>query len=67
MKNPKEKANELIDLFIYNCRECDYIDNARESAVRLCNEMLSLGALIGNDLSDSFYLYWGEVKKHLTV
>jgi hypothetical protein len=29
------------------------------------NEMLGLGAMVGSDLSDSFYIYWEEVKQEI--
>jgi hypothetical protein len=40
MKPAKEKAKELVDKFTFNCRECDYEDNAKQCALIAVNEML---------------------------
>jgi hypothetical protein len=36
---PKEKAFELIELFTFNCRECD---NSKISALITINEMIKM-------------------------
>ncbi len=72
---PKEKAKQLIDsfkkyahsnplhdseLFYRRLRE-----NAKECALIAVDEMLSLGSLVGNSLSDTFYIFWQEVKQEI--
>jgi hypothetical protein len=37
----------------------------KQCLVILVDEMLGLGAMVGSDLSDSFYIYWTEVKKEI--
>jgi hypothetical protein len=69
---PKEKAKELIIKFQHppsalEHTECDclHIDIAKECALVAVDEMLGLGAMVGSDLSDSFYIYWEEVKQEI--
>jgi hypothetical protein len=69
---PKEKAKELIIKFQHppsalEHTECDclHIDIAKECALIAVDEMLGLGAMVGSDLSDSFYIYWTEVKQEI--
>lgn len=38
---------------------------AKLHATICVNEMLSLGALVGSDLSDNFYSYWKDVKSEI--
>ncbi len=60
---PKEKAFELIELFTFNCRECD---NSKISALIAVDEILK-----AVDNPDETYLikhsvnYWIEVKKQI--
>jgi hypothetical protein len=76
---PKEKAKELVDK-MYNTPHCGiehfpskhYCDcseinfsQAKQCALVAVNEMLGLGAIVGSDLSDSFYIYWEEVKQEI--
>jgi hypothetical protein len=63
---PKEKAFELIELFTFNCRECD---NSKISALIAVDEILqSLGY---KKLSDSPYTtlearqYYVQVKQEI--
>ncbi len=63
---PKEKAFELIELFTFNCRECD---NSKISALIAVDEILqSLGH---KKLSDSPYTtlearqYYVQVKQEI--
>jgi hypothetical protein len=62
---PKEKAVELIDLFTFNCKECD---NAKISALIAVDEILKLENNNGyyfdgtNVTSISF---WQEVKQEI--
>jgi hypothetical protein len=69
---PKEKAKELIIKFQHppsalEHTECDclHIDIAKECALIAVDEMLGLGVMVGSDLSDSFYIYWTEVKQEI--
>jgi hypothetical protein len=39
--------------------------NAKQCALIAVDEMLGLGAIVGSDLSDSFYIYWEEVKQEI--
>ena len=60
---PKEKAKKLLDLFTFNCRECD---NSKISAFIAANEILNA---VNNE--DETYLmrhsvnYWTQVKKEI--
>jgi len=60
---PKEKAFELIELFTFNCRECD---NSKISALITINEILK-----AVDNPDETYLmkdsvqYWQQVKQEI--
>ena len=60
---PKEKAFELIELFTFNCRECD---NSKISALITINEILK-----AVDDPDETYLmkdsvqYWQQVKQEI--
>jgi hypothetical protein len=74
---PKEKAKELIEMFIFfasneGTTEDGFIYsdemqmfNAKQCALIAVDEMLGLGAIVGSDLSDSFYIYWEEVKQEI--
>jgi hypothetical protein len=58
---PKDKAGELIYRFTFYCRECDYEDNARESALIAVDEILE--ELITINLEK--WYYWQEVKQEI--
>lgn len=46
---PKEKALELVDIFTFTCRECDYEDNAKQCAlIAVENEYNSLREMLFN-------------------
>lgn len=69
---PNEKANELINRFVgIKLSQLKLLVDgirlrlAKESALICVDEMLSLGSLVGGDLSDSFYIYWNEVRKEI--
>lgn len=65
MKTSKEKAIELVTSFMpYSL---SYKDNyaAKQCALIAVDEMVSLGSMVGNNLSDSFYIYWQEVKEEI--
>jgi hypothetical protein len=66
MTPPKEKAEELIDRFTFNCRECDYEDNANQCALIAVEEILNTLYSIpfGNAL-DNELEYWEEVKQEI--
>ena len=44
-KTPKEKANELVELFTFNCKECD---NAILSAQFAVEQMYNIASLNDN-------------------
>jgi len=53
---PKDKAENLVSLFTFNCKECD---NAKISALFAVEQIISeLGFSIEID-------YWNEVKKEI--
>ena len=55
---PKEKAKDLVELFSFNCRECD---NAKLSALIAVDEILGQFRWRPSDgLS-----YWTEVKQEI--
>jgi hypothetical protein len=69
---PKEKAQELVSKFttINLSQVNELVDGirirlAKESALIAVDEMLNLGAMVGSDLSDKFYIYWKEVKREI--
>jgi hypothetical protein len=66
MTPPKEKAEELIDIFTFNCRECDYEDNAHQCALMAVEEILNAlySLRFGNTLDDELE-YWEEVKQEI--
>ena len=66
---PKEKAQELVQRFIDEAyaetAEQLYTPIAKKAALIAVDEMLQLGLLVGSDLSDTFYIYWEEVKQEI--
>lgn len=66
---PKEKAQELVQRFIDEAyaetTEQLYTPIANKAAFIAVDEMLQLGLLVGSDLSDTFYIYWEEVKQEI--
>jgi hypothetical protein len=68
MKTSKEKADELFKKFIFytlNDFSNENFEQTRQCALVAVNEMLGLGAMVGSDLSDLFYIYWEEVKQEI--
>jgi hypothetical protein len=67
--NPKQKAVELVQRFIDEAyaetTEQLYTPVAKNAALIAVDEMLGLGAMVGSDLSDLFYIYWEEVKQEI--
>jgi hypothetical protein len=59
---PKEKANELIEKFMFNCRECDYEDNAKQCALIAVDEILDINSV---DKDYELSNYWQEVKQEI--
>ena len=56
---PKEKAKDLVELFSFNCRECD---NAKLSALIAVDEILNIKSVERDyDLST----YWEEVQTEI--
>lgn len=70
---PKEKAHELVGKFQLKINEYPaeiYEDDiefqtAIQCALIAVDEMLSLGSLVGSDLSDRFFIYWQSVQNEL--
>ena len=71
---PKEKAKEIFDKMYGKTPVRDEeslieLDRDRDTAIQCAlvavDEMLQLGLLVGSDLSDTFYIYWEEVKQEI--
>jgi hypothetical protein len=73
---PKEKANELLESVMFSrSKQLDLNTGKyqpiptnpyyKECALIAVDEILGLGAMVGSDLSDSFYIYWTEVKQEI--
>jgi len=67
----KEKSDQLLIKFLtasFGTME-EYVpvprEFAKQCAIIAVDEMLALGGMVGNDLSDSFYVYFQEVKAEL--
>jgi hypothetical protein len=68
MKTPKEKAEELFAKYVFltiSDMSDENFEQTRQCALVAVDEMLGLGAMVGSDLSDSFYIYWEEVKQEI--
>ena len=63
--NPKEKAQQLVSEMLSVKMLFMRYEHAKQFALIAADEMLSLGAIVGSDLSDSFYIYWEEVKQEI--
>ena len=71
---PKEKAKEIFDKMYGKTPVRDEeslieLDRDRDTAIQCAlvavDEMLQLSSLVGSDLSDTFYIYWEEVKQEI--
>ncbi len=65
---PQEKAEELFAKYVFltiSDMSDENFEETRQCALVAVNEMLGLGAIVGSDLSDSFYIYWEEVKQEI--
>ena len=66
---PKEKAQELIELFTFSCTACDYKFNAQRSALRAVDEIINNFGLFseGNQhySSASTIQYYEQVKAEI--
>ena len=71
-ESPEEMAQELIDKFSYSCRECNFQENAIDSALTMVNQILLMcdknkivySTYVGNCLTQyTEDFYWGKVKK----
>jgi hypothetical protein len=62
--NPKEKANELVQLFTFSCRECD---NAKESALIAVDEIIKAINFDWMEVQnlESEHRYWLQVKQEI--
>jgi len=70
----KEKAHDLVNKFYQPLGYLNISESAgnmwehgKKCALIAVDEMLALGGMVGNDLSDSFYVYWQEVKEELEL
>jgi hypothetical protein len=60
---PKEQeAKELIELFTFNCRECD---NAKQCATIAVNKILEIGWNLPHYKNINGVDYWNEVKQEI--
>lgn len=57
---PKEKAEELVDMFTFSCRECDYEENAKQCALIAVDEILSIPYLLKYE-----FWFYKEVKEEI--
>jgi hypothetical protein len=73
---PKEKENELLESFMFSLSKQLDLNTGKyqpiptnpyykECALVAVDEMLGLGSMVGSNLSDSFYIYWTEVKQEI--
>ncbi len=62
---PKEKAQELVSEMLSVKMLFMRYEHAKQFALIAADEMLGLGAMVGSDLSDSFYIYWEQVKQEI--
>jgi predicted ATP-grasp superfamily ATP-dependent carboligase len=67
----KEKSKELYKKYFWKVDpknkygSLELKQQARQCAIIAVDEILALGGMVGNDLSDSFYIYYQEVKNEL--
>jgi hypothetical protein len=60
---PKEKAKDLVELFSFNCRECD---NAKLSALIAVDEILDDDMYdMSQELFENRINYWQQVKQEI--
>ena len=65
---PKEKAEELFAKYVFltiSDMSDENFEETRQCALVAVDEMLGLGAMVGSDLSDLFYIYWEQVKQEI--
>ena len=62
---PKEKAQELVSEMLSVKMLFMRYEHAKQFVLIAADEMLGLGAMVGSDLSDSFYIYWEQVKQEI--
>jgi hypothetical protein len=62
---PKEKAQELVSEMLSVKMLSMRYEHAKQFALIAADKMLGLGAMVGSDLSDSFYIYWEQVKQEI--
>ena len=70
MKSPKEKAQELVNRFMFaGIYFTDGIDGARKNAKQCAliavDEILEMDLPILEEDADTFYDYWEEVKQEI--
>jgi hypothetical protein len=64
---PKEKAEELVKSMAFSCRECDYIDKAKQCALIAVQEIINSNPH-SNPFNTDIYStmnYWIEVKQEI--
>jgi hypothetical protein len=59
---PKEKARELVELFSFNCRECD---NAKQCALIAVDEFLKIENVKPYILHKEIIKFYQEVKQEI--
>lgn len=73
-KSPNQMAQELIDKFSYSCYECNYEENAINSALTMVNQIISMSdknkivyQSFEYDTITSYteLYYWHKVKEQL--
>jgi hypothetical protein len=62
MTPAQQEAKELIELFTFNCRECD---NAKEAALIAVNKILEIGWNLPHYNNRNGVDYWNEVKEEI--
>jgi hypothetical protein len=62
---PKEKANKLVDLFTFTCREWDFEDNSKKCALIAVDEILESHNKFLSGNNTLIYKYYQEVKSEI--
>ena len=64
---PAQQAQELIQSFSFRCTECDFIENAKQSAL-ICVERIILANPHSNPFNTDVYStmdYWLKVQEEI--
>lgn len=60
---PKEKAEKLVQRFIYRTTSYVYIEDAKQCALIAVDEMIDY--LVSNLITGTLMTYWEEVKQEI--